>query len=287
MLTTPSVVKATAANKRFSKQELFEELAWFMPAFAISVERLYGTGAATLMRSATEMPCTPNLDDLQLTPLWRSLSQLYDYGVEGVLPEQGDPADGSMADTEMFILGLDGLAAYLSEDEGGIPKLAKRTVMLAQARRIVDGGVAIINLDCDGPSAHLTREHVALLADVDVGMVDELIRLERCDEADSSERPNGGYVHVEAAKRFLVASKSYVPTHRGAALPFNFAKPFQVDLPVDIVRSLNDRSARLGLTPHQVLRSIFAEEIAHDCLYGTTAPLAQVRTQSPFRECDQ
>ena len=75
-----------AARNRFSKQELFEELAWFMPTFAKSVERMYGTGAAALMRSTDAVPAEPTLEKLRSTPLWNSLSQLYDYGAEGVVP---------------------------------------------------------------------------------------------------------------------------------------------------------------------------------------------------------
>ena len=164
--TTATTTLPADAVQRFSKQDLFEELAWFMPAFARSVERMYGTGAAVLMRSEDVGPYRPSLPELQSTPLWQSLSELYDYGVSGVLPTINELGDGSLADVEMFVMGLDGLAAYLDEDEGGIPSLCKKTVARANARHILDGGVPYTELDDGRPDAHLNLAQVALLADV-------------------------------------------------------------------------------------------------------------------------
>jgi hypothetical protein len=271
---------AAAARKRFSKQELFEELAWFMPAFAKSVERMYGTGAAVLMRSADVGPYKPSLQELQSTPLWQSLSQLYDYGVHGIIPTINDLGDGSLADVEMFVVGLDGLAMYLDEDEGGIPKLSKKTVALGHARHILDGGVPYTDVDTDRPSDYLTFAQVALLADLDERSMRNCVDPSNPDPLKTVCSGNRTYIHIEEAKRWLGGRERFVPTGTKAATPFNFAKTFEMDLPVDVLRALNDRAAASGVTPVQVFRIVFADEISHDSLYAANAQVAAANDQT-------
>jgi hypothetical protein len=273
------------ARKRFSKQELFEELAWFMPAFARSVERMYGTGAAVFMRSADAVPYKPCLQELQSTPLWQSLSQLYDYGAYGILPTINDLGDGSLADVEMFVMGLGDLALHLDEDEGGIPKLSTKTVALAQARHILDGGEPYTNFETDRPSNHLTFAQLALLADMDERSVRNSVDPKNPDPLKTVCLGNRTYIHIEEAKRWLSGREGFVPTGTKAATPFNFAKTLEMELSVDVVRALNDRAAASGMTPVQVRRSVFADEISNDSLYAANAPVAPANDETdPNRE---
>lgn len=275
---------SAAARKRFTKQELFEELAWFMPAFAMSVERMYGTGAAVLMRSVDVAPYKPCLQELQSTPLWQSISQLYDYGAYGILPTINQLGDGSLADVEMFVMGLDGLAMYFDEDEGGIPKLSKITVALAQARHILDGGVPYNDLGADRPSDHVSLVQVALLADLDERSVRKCIDTNNPASLKTVYSGNRKYIHIEDAKRWLSGREGFAPTWMKAATPFNFAKTLEVELPVDVVRALYDRAAASGMTSVQVLRSVFADEISHDSLYAANAPVASANDKTVRRQ---
>ena len=269
MNTTTANLMTIAFQKRFSKQDLFEELAWFMPTFASSVERMYGIGAALLMRSPDTVPYKPSLVELQATPMWQSLSQLYDYGVNGVLPVINELGDGSLADVEMFVMGLGGLEAYLEEDESGIPSLSRRTVELANARHILDGGVPYTNFDCSRPIDHVSLTHVSLLVDLEEPTV--RTSLDASDVGPLTTGSTGGqtYLPIEEARRWLAGRDEFVPTGMKAVTAFNFAKSFDIELPVDVIRAIGDRAASSKMNRAQVLRLAFADEIARDSIYGT------------------
>jgi len=248
-----------AVTKRFSKQDLFEELARFMPTFACSVERMYGTGAAFLMRSATIEPSAPNLEALQATPLWRSLSELYDYAFDGVLPAINQLGDGSLVDVEMFLAGIDGLTEFLAEDDGDVPKFAKRTVLVAQGRQILDGDTPYLDFVADRPADHLSLTQVALLGGVSAEWVRESASLATGQQ----------FVPVEMAREWLCSCAVFVATGaKLTAAEFRFSKSISVDIPLDIVRALQERAGISGLSPNQVLRIVFAEEIARDERYS-------------------
>lgn len=239
----------SGASSRLSKQQLFEELAWFMPALALSIELLYGTGAAALMRSPEMAPGSPDLYALQATPLWRALSELYDYGAQGVLPTINELGDGSLFDIELFLGGNGGLAEYLQEDDGGVPRIIFRTIELAWGRQLLDDG---------DPAYTLSVTQVAMLADADEDWLQRVAGL-----------VVGGFVGVDDPLRWSAGCPGFAPTGCKAVPGFMFAKTLSVDLPVDVVRAIQERAGLAGMTTEEAFRTAFAVEVAGDERYAS------------------
>lgn len=237
----------------FGKQQLFEELAWFMPALERSFERLYGPA----WWSGSSTVASRSLQAFQASPLWRSLSELYDYGVHGVLPTISELGDGTLFDVEMFLDGLDGLREYLREDDGEIPKLSKATVALARARQDLDGS------DLDHQISTLK---VALLA-------------RQSEEAVCGRlgKGPGATISVRRAREALAQLFAFVPTGSSGSPSFAFIQCVPTELPIDVVRAINERAGLTGVTPFEILRSAFAEEIGRDGYQGAPAPIHAVR----------
>ncbi|MBI5270758.1 MAG: hypothetical protein HY856_13885 [Burkholderiales bacterium] len=239
----------------FSKQQLFEELAWFMPALERSFVRLYGpqcwNGSSTVPGRS--------LRALQTTPLWSSLSELYDYGVHGVLPTTDELGDGSLFDAEIFLDGIDGLLPFLREDDGDIPRLAKATCELARLRHELDGS---------NPDQQIPAGKVALLA-----------RLTEDSVCDGLGIPPGATISVRRAREVLPQMFGFVPTGSSASPTFAFIQCVPIELPIDVIRAINERAGLTGMAPFEVLRSAFAEEINRD---GYQSALAATQAALPM-----
>lgn len=231
---------AVPAPSSFTKQQLLEELSWFVPAFEQSVERMLspvqGTG---LQRPVGAIPVSP-----QASPLWRALDELFDYGVHGALPAGGELDEGTLLDVDLFLQGIDGLEELLALDDGGIPRLAKATLALAKARQALDlmGGDQLMSVD-----------QVAVLARAPLEVV-----IHRLDVTVDAELPVGRV--REALSRVF----GYLPTGEQAAPSHQFIPGLAVELPIDVVRAINDRAGLAGVTPYEVLRAAFAHEIRRD-----------------------
>lgn len=248
-MTTQANPAKAGVDKRFSKQQLFEELVSFMPAFANCVERLYGTDGAALIKWSEVTPHAPDQEALQRSPLWQSLGELYDYGMYGVIPTTDELGDGSLLDTELFLDGVGGLAEYLSDNDGAVPRLAVRTVGLARARQILDRGES---------SERITLHQVALLASGDEQWVDR----HACLAID-------GAMGVEDAQRLLAECPTFVPTGSKRAPTFAFATSRRIEMPIDIIRALEERAGQSRTSVFAVLRGAFADEISRDKQYGS------------------
>lgn len=242
----------TTVSGRFSKQELFEELVGFMPALASSFERLFGEGTTVLTASGA-----PGWARLRTTPMWQTLSDLYDFAHYGVRPAKY--GDGSFVDVELFVGGLGGLEEYLAEDETRPPRLALRTLLLAQGREILDGGEPYSDLVPGRPEGYLSCEQVALLGDVSE---DRVQREVGC----SSDRR---FVGVPDARRWLASRAAFVPTDAQATAPrVEFAPALSVQLPADVLRALQERAVATGRSAVRVLREFLRTEIDRDPIYG-------------------
>jgi hypothetical protein len=238
---------------RFSKQQLFEELAWFMPALARSFVRIYGhccwSGSSTVAE--------PSLQSLQTSPLWRSLSDLYDYSVHGVLPTISALGDGSLIDVETFLEGIDGLREYLREDDGDVPKLSKATIALARARQELDES------DLD---QQIAIGRVAMLA-----RLPEEVVWSRLGSAPGAPIP------VPRARDALTHLFGFVATGATGSPPFNYVQSVPMELPIDVVRAINERAGRAKVAPFEILRLAFAEEIGRDTNQCVLADIHSVR----------
>jgi len=250
----------------FTKQELYEELAWFLPAYVRSFARLLGSGA--IQESFLDRP-DQHLALLQATPVWRSLDALYHYGVHGVLPKDMQLGDGSLADVELFIGGIAEMGPYLGEDDGQVPVLSVVTVAIAQARMVLDGEAAY-EVRRMPPAGYISVPHVALLCRCPEQAIESELN------ADSNQarrfRVFDGIRHMDLddARSFARSCMSFVPTGTTAP-PFNFAKQVHAELPVDVLRAVAERAAATGTTQLRVLRQAFAAEISRDQLYAPPA----------------
>ncbi len=56
----------------------------------------------------------------------------------------------------------------------------------------------------------------------------------------------------------------YIPTGEQLAPKHNFIPGLAFELPIDVVRAINDRAGLAGVTPYEVLRAAFAQEIRSD-----------------------
>jgi hypothetical protein len=238
---------------RFSKQQLFEELAWFMPAFVRSFVRMVGPHYSTESAAVAE----PSLQVLQASPMWRSLSELYEYGVHGVLPTISELGDGSLFDVELFLDGIDGLRCYLREDDCEVPKLSKATMALARARQ---------DLDESALDQQVAIEKVALLA-----------RLPEEAVCSRLGVPIGTSTSICRARGALVQMFGFPPTGSSYAPHFDFVQSLPTELPIDVVRAINERAGLTGITPFEILRLAFGDEISRDRYQPALTALQSIR----------
>lgn len=267
--TTSLTSSVTRARKGFSKQQLLEELSWFIPAWSRSYQRLFEPAHVLGEPPQSRVGHSDGRLKLDTTPFWVSLVALYDYAYDGVLPQHHQIGDGSLADAEMFVMGLEGLESYLAEDDGGVPKLAQQTVLMAYARHVLDGGQPYTEWDRNRLPNCIKVSHLALLA-----RVHESELLTRPDGHEAAvpsliHTEHGSYVRVEHAQLWLQSVAGYVPTGSTSPRPFTFAAMHQAALPADILRAMNERAAAAGTTVLEVLRDVFAAEITNDAVYAS------------------
>jgi hypothetical protein len=250
------------ARMRFSKQELYKELEWFMPTFAHSVERMYGAGASVLMRSPGGLQQRPDIDALQQTPLWSTLGVMYDYGFLGIDSPECTMGEGPFADVELFMTGLDDLDEYLREDDGGVPRLCQQTVAMAVARHVLDGGDRYrLYEDADHLLGRLTFAELALLADMDERSVRNAANPKLPDPLKSVVLGKRSLIPIEEAQRWLSGRKGFVPTgaNQPPEKPFLFAKTVDVPLPTDLVRQLHFAADDAGMKPEDLIRTLLGD----------------------------
>lgn len=196
-----------------TKDEIKGKAQLFLATFAQAVARAYGPQrAAPLLGEDIENPWAiepehVNIDDM---PLWRALTVMYDYGVEG-LPHpsfgSGTTIDGIYADAEMFLTGAASFQPLLEEDHPMQPAASLlRVVRTAVARHVLEGGERYAVFDEGlGASGMLTIAEVALLARMD-------------ERSARNEAGKGALVTTVLGRRTGVTiadAKAWLSTRRG------------------------------------------------------------------------
>lgn len=260
---------------RFTKQELFEELQWFIPAFAKGVSRMFAihptqtAGASSRFFGNIDRAILhiegdadePNWEALSQTSLWRVLAAMYDYGFDGIETPETNVGDGMFADVELFILGLDGLKQYFDEDEGDIPRRCQITVTLAVARHVLDGGTPY-RIDLDRPAGYLSFAEVALLADMDERSVRNAANPKLPSPLRTETIGKRSLIAVEEARRWLAGRKGFFPTKpMQEKSPFSWTVKASLELPTDIINALDLRASSRGVTKEDYLRTVLAPEL--------------------------
>ena len=154
---------------RFTKIQMQDELSGFLTSFGGQFAALYG--ASTLAWTTK--------DAVQTSPIWDTVNEMYDYGVDG-LPIPAKPGStgfviGRHIEVERFLHALNTLPMkrYLDGQGNTPPRLAIVAAQCTAARLVLDGVDRRTDYAIDefgpgnGDFGYLTLAEVALLADMD------------------------------------------------------------------------------------------------------------------------
>ena len=244
----------------FSKDEMQEELTWFMEGFADSVVRMY-RGVAC--------PCEPDEpfvtvslflgseNTIKESWLWSVVNEMYDFGING-LPSLnlGQEYMGENFDyVEMFLHGLGSMELYLKQDGVDLPNLSLRAARTAVARHVLEGGrrhsafaAAEYGLGSEDRGL-LTLQEVALLADMDEGSVRNAASQKQPGALKTVTVGKRSLVEAGEARRWLSGRKGFIPTQkvaREAREPE--CKTFEIKLPIDTAGRLEAKAKEAGLS---------------------------------------
>lgn len=199
---------------RLTKTAMQAELAEFLRLFGEQVGALYGVRA----------PAWAKDDAVRASPVWRSLDELYDYGVDGIpvpsIPESAGEVIGRHLEVERFLHALDTLPMklYLDGNENMPPRLAIHAAKCAAARHVLDGGDRRTDYATDefGPGngdwGYLTLAEVALLANMDERSVRNAANPKLPNPLKTETVGRRSLVRPEEARRWLAGRKGFVPT---------------------------------------------------------------------------
>ena len=241
----------------FSKIEMQDELSEFMQRFALSIERLYGS-------NKTE-PLT-NTQLIAKSNLWNALNDMYDYGVLGI-PVSGlgdDPSiDGTYADAEVFLncIATNAMEPYFYEDDVIYPRLSIKTVRMAVARVVLEGGDRYTDYGAgeyglgNGDWGHLTQSEVALLADMDERSVRNAANPKANDPLLTVNIGKRSLVTPQEAKRWLSGRKGFIPTHQGNYVRTQITNQV-IELPSELVERLKLKAKQAEVSIAELIKNV-------------------------------
>ncbi len=199
---------------RFTKNKMQDELLGFLTLFGSQVATLYGTSA----------PAWATKDVVQMSPIWETVNEMYDYGVDG-LPIPAKPGSagsviGRHIEVERFLHALNTLPMkrYLDGQGNTPPRLAILAAQCAAARLVLDGVDRRTDYATDefGPGSgdfgYLTLAEVALLADMDERSVRNAANPKLPNPLMTEPVGRRSLVGPEEARRWLADRKGFVPT---------------------------------------------------------------------------
>lgn len=232
----------------YTKNEVQEELMNFMKGFAESIQRLYGNMDEVRNGQAAVSDFLGDEKRIRKSWLWNAVNEMYDYGIEGK-PNgalgNGKTVDGSHADVEMFIRGLDSLELYLDEDSVPLPKRCMTVVRTAVARHVLEGGERYTQ-DEDGAWDYLSLPEVALLADMEERSVRNAANPKLADPLKTVSVGKRTGVTIEEARRWLVGRKGFVPTKTGSEPATE--RLTSIALPESTAQQLEQQAEAIGLS---------------------------------------
>lgn len=199
---------------RFTKAEIQAELSKFLTVFSEQFTGLY----------AVSSPAWATKDAVQVSPIWKTVNEMYDYGIEGIpipaSPESASSVVGRHIEVERFLHALNTLPMKLYLDGQGNtpPRLAIFAVKCAAARLVLDGGERRTDFAIDefgpggGDFGYLTLAEVALLADMDERSVRNAANPKLPDPLTTEPVGRRSLVRPEEARRWLATRKGFVAT---------------------------------------------------------------------------
>ena len=238
----------------FTKNELQAELLEFMQGYADNVERLYGGNVAKLLST---------LKFIQESNLWIAMSEMYDFGVKGILvPILGKDLNiTGHVDAEIFFncLAANDMSMFLDEDDVIYPKKCIDTVRIAVARLVLEGGerdtdwgvheIGEADFDC------LTLREVALLADMDERSVRNAANPKANNPLKTESVGKRSLVNPLEAKRWLAGRKGFIATQLDY-VENNRVVNREISLPEDVVTFLNLKAKQSGLSLVDFIKTV-------------------------------
>jgi hypothetical protein len=199
---------------RFTKTEMQGELSKFLTLFGDQVTGLY----------AVSSPAWAAKDAVQASPIWETVNEMYDYGIDGLpvpaSPESAGSAIGRHIEVERFLHALNTLPMKLYLDGQGNtpPRLAILAAQCAAARLVLDGDDRRTDYATDefgpggGDFGYLTLAEVALLANMDERSVRNAANPKLPNPLTTEPIGRRSLVRPEEARRWLATRKGFVAT---------------------------------------------------------------------------
>lgn len=200
---------------RFTKIQMQDELSLFLNLLGGQLATLYGPDA----------PSWATKDSVETSPIWQTVTEMYDYGVDGLQvqakPGSADSVIGRHTEIERFLHALNTLPMKLYLDGQGNtpPRLAILAAQCAAARLVLDGADRRTDYATDefGPGSgdfgYLTLAEVALLADMDERSVRNAANPKLPNPLVTEPVGRRSLVRPEEARRWLANRKGFVPTN--------------------------------------------------------------------------
>ena len=234
---------------RFTKIQMQDELSVFLTLFGGQLANLYGASA----------PAWATKDAVQTSPIWETVNEMYDYGVDGLRVPAKPGSEGSVIgrhiEVERFLHALNTLPMkrYLDGQGNTPPRLAILAAQCAAARFVLDGADRRTDYATDefGPGSgdfgYLTLAEVALLADMDERSVRNAANRKLPNPLMTEPVGRRSLVRPEEARRWLANRKGFVPTNainegNEASLP-----SYDLELPPAFVEDVRREAKELDV----------------------------------------
>ena len=241
----------------FSKEKMQLELLEFMQGYTSSFQRLF-KGRHDLLN------CTQEFDSIKKSYLWEIMSDMYDFGVKGLLvPGLGSDLNISgHVDAELFFncIAKGSMQMYLEEDDVIYPKKCIDTVRIAVARLVLEGGERDTDWGAyeDGESDFdcLTLTEIALLADMDERSVRNAAHPKANNPLKTERMGKRSVVSALEAKRWLSGRRGFTPTQTIE----NENKKLlsrEISLPEDVFNSISNKAEKAGLSLADYIKANF------------------------------
>lgn len=234
---------------RFTKIKMQEELDGFLSLFSKQVATLFGS----------KTPAWPIQTDVLSSPIWETVSEMYDYGIDGLAipmnPGSAGSAIGRHTEVERFLHALNTLPMKLYLDGQGNkpPRLAILAAQCAAARLVLDGGDRRTDYASDefGPGSgdfgYLTLAEVALLADMDERSVRNAANPKLPNPLMTEAVGRRSLVRPEEARRWLATRKGFVPTRSMAKGSMDQLPNYDLELPPAFVEDVRREAEEAGI----------------------------------------
>lgn len=238
----------------FTKSAMQEQLHMFLSMFGKNMAALYGIDDSAWTEGSA----------VEHSPIWQAISEMYDYGVDGIPTEHLVPGiriNGIHAHVEAFFYGLNtrSMQTYLELDEIPLPRLAMLTVQSAVARMVLDGGDRYSDFGSteygttNGDTGYLTLAEVALLANMDERSVRNAANPKLPNPLKTEQVGKRSLVTPEEARRWLDGRKGFVPTKK-CEVSVTQVPEYDLELSPELVEVIEKKAKNAGLSFNAYLK---------------------------------